>query len=62
MTESLHDRLPCLQGFTTRPPSPALAAHVQRFWWMEGDGLQTYDEQMLHPDGGSGVIFNFATH
>ena len=29
MTESLHDRLPCLQGFTTRPPSPALAAYVQ---------------------------------
>ncbi len=60
MTESLHARLPCLQGFVTRPPSPALAAYVQRFWWMEGDGSQAYDEQLLHPDGGSGVIFNFA--
>lgn len=27
---------------------------------MEGDATQAYDEQMLHPDGGSGVIFNFA--
>jgi len=60
MTESLHARLPFLQGFIARPPSPALAAYVQRFWWMEGDGSQGYDEQMLHPDGGSGVIFNFA--
>lgn len=60
MTQSLHERLPCLQGFVARPPSPALAAYVQRFWWMEGDGSQVYDEQLLHPDGGSGVIFNFA--
>tara|TARA_Y100001949_G_scaffold159034_1_gene149645 strand:+ start:7595 stop:8395 length:801 start_codon:yes stop_codon:yes gene_type:complete len=60
MSDSVHGRLPSLQGFITRPPSPALAAYVQRFWWMEGDGSQVYDEQMLHPDGGSGVIFNFA--
>ena len=60
MSDSVHGRLPSLQGFITRPPSPALAAYVQRFWWVEGDGSQTFDEQMLHPDGGSGVIFNFA--
>ena len=60
MSASLHGRLPFLQGFVTRPPSPALGAYVQRFWWMEGDGSQVYDEQMLHPDGGSGLIFNFA--
>lgn len=60
MSDSVHGRLPSLQGFITRPPSPTLAAYVQRFWWVEGDGSQTFDEQMLHPDGGSGVIFNFA--
>ncbi|QWV18808.1 helix-turn-helix domain-containing protein [Stutzerimonas zhaodongensis] len=60
MSASLHGRLPSLQCFVTRPPSPALAAYVQRFWWLEGDGSQVYDEQMLHPDGGSGLIFNFA--
>lgn len=57
---SLHERLPRLEGFMTRPPTPALAAHVQRFWWLEGDAAAMRDEQMLHPDGASGVIFNFA--
>lgn len=52
--------LPRIQGFHARPPSPALAGYVQRFWWLEGDATRVYDEQMLHPDGGSGVIFNFA--
>ena len=60
MPASLPDRLPRLRGFIARPPTPALAAYVQCFWWMDGDGSQAYDEQMLHPDGGSGVIFNFA--
>lgn len=60
MPASLLERLPCLQGFVARPPSLALAAYVQRFWWLEGDTTRVYDEQMLHPDGGSGVIFNFA--
>lgn len=60
MPASLLERLPCLQGFAARLPSPALAAYVQRFWWLEGDTTRVYDEQMLHPDGGSGVIFNFA--
>ncbi len=55
----LHDRLPCLPGFFTAAPSAPLAAHVQRFWWLEGE-LGQVDEQMLHPDGGSGLIFNFA--
>lgn len=57
---SLHERLPRLQGFFASSPSPALAAYVQRFWWLEGDLTHVRDEQMLHPDGGSGVIFNFA--
>ncbi len=57
---SLHERLPRLQGFIARPPTPALAAHVQRFWWIEGDIAGAQDAQLLHPDGGSGVIFNFA--
>ncbi|TLX57301.1 AraC family transcriptional regulator [Stutzerimonas nosocomialis] len=57
---TLHERLPRIPGFLARPPSPALAAHVQRFWWIEGAAGATYDMQMLHPDGGSGVIFNFA--
>lgn len=57
---SLHERLPRIPGFITRPPIPALAAYVQRFWWLEGDAATAYDAQLLHPDGGSGVIFNFA--
>lgn len=57
---SLHERVPPLHGFIARPPSPALAAHVQRFWWLEGEIATAYDAQLLHPDGGSGVIFNFA--
>lgn len=43
-----------------RPPSPVLAAYVQHFWWLEGGAATVYDEQLLHPDGASGVIFNFA--
>ncbi len=57
---ALHERLPPIDGFLTRPPTPALAAYVQRFWWLEGDAATVYDEQMLHPDGACGVIFNFA--
>lgn len=57
---SLHERLPRIQGFITRPPSPALAAYVQRFWWLKDNAATVYDAQLLHPDGGSGVIFNFA--
>ncbi|MBA1275463.1 helix-turn-helix transcriptional regulator [Stutzerimonas azotifigens] len=57
---ALHERLPRIPGVLARPPSPALAAYVQRFWWIEGDASYAYDMQMLHPDGGSGVIFNFA--
>lgn len=56
----LHERLPHLQGFMACPPSPVLAAHVQRFWWLEGSLSNGFDEQLLHPDGGSGLIFNFA--
>jgi len=47
----LHERLPHISGFQTRPPAPALAAYVQRFWWLEGDAATVYDEQMLHPGG-----------
>ncbi len=57
---ALHERLPRIPGFLARSPSPALAAYVQRVWWIEGDAGYAYDMQMLHPDGGSGVIFNFA--
>ncbi|AHY41532.1 AraC family transcriptional regulator [Stutzerimonas decontaminans] len=57
---ALHERLPPIDGFLTCPPTPALAAYVQRFWWLEGDAATVYDEQMLHPDGACGVIFNFA--
>jgi len=57
---ALHERLSHIDGFLTRPPTPALAAYVQRFWWLEGDAATAYDEQMLHPDGACGVIFNFA--
>jgi len=57
---SVHERLPSLQGFHARSPSPALAAYVQRFWWLDGDAAVMQNEQMLHPDGASGVIFNFA--
>lgn len=57
---ALHQRLPHIDGFLTRPPTPALAAYVQRFWWLEGDAAAVHDEQMLHPDGACGVIFNFA--
>lgn len=57
---SLHERLPRLQGFFACRPSPALAAYVQRFWWLQGDLAHVRDEQLLHPDGGSGLIFNFA--
>ncbi len=60
MSANVLERLPCLEGFVARAPSPALAGYVQRFWWLEGDASRVYDEQMLHPDGGSGVIFNFA--
>lgn len=57
---TLHERLPSLRGFFACSPSPALATYVQRFWWLEGDLASAVDEQMLHPDGGSGLIFNFA--
>jgi len=57
---SVHERLPSLQGFHASFPSPALAAYVQRFWWLDGDAAVMQNEQMLHPDGASGVIFNFA--
>ncbi len=57
---ALHERLPRIEGFLSRPPTPALALYVQRFWWLEGDAAKVYDEQMLHPDGACGVIFNFA--
>lgn len=60
MSANVLQRLPCLEGFVARAPSPALAGYVQRFWWLAGDASRVYDEQMLHPDGGSGVIFNFA--
>ncbi|WP_407292341.1 DUF6597 domain-containing transcriptional factor [Stutzerimonas zhaodongensis] len=57
---SLHERQPNISGFFARPPCPALAAYVQRFWWLEGDTDAAYEAQLLHPDGGSGLIFNFA--
>lgn len=57
---SSYERSPRIQGFIARPPSPALAAYVQRFWWLKSTAITTHDAQLLHPDGGSGVIFNFA--
>ncbi|MCP9336981.1 helix-turn-helix transcriptional regulator [Stutzerimonas xanthomarina] len=57
---SLHEREPRISGFAARPPSPALAAYVQRFWWLDGDSAAAPDAQLLHPDGGCGLIFNFA--
>ena len=57
---TLHERQLSISGFFTRPPCPALAAYVQRFWWLEGDCAAAYDVQLLHPDGACGLIFNFA--
>lgn len=57
---SSHERLPRIQCFIARPPCPALAAYVQRFWWLTGTAVTAHETQLLHPDGGSGVIFNFA--
>lgn len=57
---TLHDHSPHIHGFIARPPSPALAVYVQRFWWIRSDATTVHDTQLLHPDGGSGVIFNFA--
>jgi len=57
---SPHERQPRIAGFSTRAPCPALAAYVERFWWLEGDAAAAYDAQLLHPDGGCGLIFNFA--
>lgn len=52
--------LPALSGFTLRPPCPALAPFVQGFWWLKSASGAGLPLQMLHPDGGSGLIFNFA--
>ncbi|MFC0267075.1 helix-turn-helix domain-containing protein [Kushneria aurantia] len=52
--------MPHLAHFVTLPPSPALAAHVQCFWWLRGFTDVDASVQLLHPDGGSGIIFNFA--
>ncbi|WP_019340177.1 helix-turn-helix transcriptional regulator [Stutzerimonas stutzeri] len=57
---SLHARQPRISGFSARPPCPALAAYVQRFWWLDGDSAAAHNAQLLHPDGGCGLIFNFA--
>lgn len=45
---ALHERLPPIDGFLTRPPTPALAAYVQRFWWLEGEAAAGV---LVNPNG-----------
>lgn len=41
-------------------PAPALRAHVQCLWYAQGSDASVADTQeLLHPDGGMGLLFNF---
>ncbi|NWO56031.1 helix-turn-helix domain-containing protein [Chromohalobacter israelensis] len=43
-------------------PSPALRAHVQCFWYarrIDADASGANVSELMHPDGGMGLLFNF---
>lgn len=52
---------PAIAGYSRRPPCAALAPFVQCFWWLQADAGHSTLAQYLYADGGSGLIFNFAT-
>jgi len=44
-------------GFQKIQPSPALQPFVQSYWLVQANASHT--EEFWHPDGGTGIVFNF---